>query len=36
MEKLAFVSPGVSLSVAVNPANPNQEVAIDWTKSPIA
>jgi hypothetical protein len=36
MDKLAFVSPGVGLSVAVNPANPNQEVAIDWTKSPIA
>ena len=36
MDKLASVSPGATLSVAVNEADKNQEVAIDWTKSPIA
>jgi hypothetical protein len=36
IDKLAGVSPGIKLSVAVNTANKNQEVAIDWTKSPIA
>ena len=30
------VAPGVKLAVAVNEANKNQEVAIDWDKSPIA
>ena len=35
LDKLAVVAPGVRLSVAVNPANPSQEVAIDWTKSPL-
>jgi len=35
IDKLGYVSPGTSLSVAVNPANPSQEVAVDWTKSPI-
>jgi hypothetical protein len=34
--KLAAVAPGVKLSVAVNEANKNQEVAIDWDASPIA
>ena len=33
--KLAAVAPGVTLSVAVNEANKNQEVAIDWDKSPL-
>jgi hypothetical protein len=35
LDKLGSVAPGVGLSVAVNPANPTQEVAIDWTKSPL-
>jgi hypothetical protein len=34
--KLAGIAPGVKLAVAVNPANKNQEVAIDWTQSPLA
>ena len=34
--KLAAVAPGVKLAVAVNMSNKNQEVAIDWDKSPIA
>jgi hypothetical protein len=34
--KLAAVAPGVKLAVAVNEANKNQEVAIDWDQSPIA
>ena len=34
--KLAYVAPGVKLAVAVNEANKNQEVAIDWDQSPIA
>lgn len=34
LDKLAVVAPGVKLSVAVNTANKNQEVAIDWDKSP--
>ena len=33
--KLAAVAPGVKLAVAVNMSNKNQEVAIDWDKSPI-
>ena len=33
--KLAYVAPGVKLSVAVNMSNKNQEVAIDWDESPI-
>jgi hypothetical protein len=36
MAKLGAVAPGVKLAVAVNEANKNQEVAIDWEKSPIA
>jgi hypothetical protein len=36
LDKLASVSPGVTLSVAVDEADKNQEVAIDWTKSPLA
>jgi hypothetical protein len=35
LDKLAAVSPGVKLAVAVNPENKNQEVAIDWDKSPL-
>jgi hypothetical protein len=36
LAKLAAVAPGVKLAVAVNEANKNQEVAIDWDNSPIA
>jgi hypothetical protein len=36
LAKLAAVAPGVKLNVAVNLANKNQEVAIDWDTSPIA
>ena len=36
LAKLGAVAPGVNLAVAVNEANKNQEVAIDWDKSPIA
>ena len=36
LDKVAYVAPGVTLSVAVNEANKNQEVAIDWDKSPVA
>jgi hypothetical protein len=36
LAKLGVVAPGVKLAVAVNEANKNQEVAIDWEKSPIA
>lgn len=35
LAKLASVAPGVKVAVAVDPANPYQEVAIDWDKSPI-
>jgi hypothetical protein len=35
LAKLAAVAPGVKLAVAVNEANKNQEVAIDWDASPI-
>jgi len=34
-DKVVAVAPGVKLAVAVNQANKNQEVAIDWDKSPI-
>jgi hypothetical protein len=36
IDKVASVAPGVKLAVAVDPANKNQDVAIDWDKSPIA
>jgi hypothetical protein len=36
LTKLAAVAPGVKVAVAVNLANPSQEVAIDWDLSPIA
>ena len=35
LDKIATVAPGVKLAIAVNMANRNQEVAIDWDKSPI-
>jgi len=34
--KVASLSLGAHLNVAVNPANPSHEVTIDWTKSPVA
>ncbi len=34
-EKAALIGPGTRLAVAVNPANRNQEVAIDWNQSPM-
>lgn len=34
--KVAALAPGVKLSVAVDPQNPYQDVAIDWDKSPLA
>ena len=36
LAKLATVAPGVRLAVAVNPANRNNEVAIDWDRSPLS
>ena len=36
LAKVASVAPGVKLAVAVDPADKNEEVAIDWDKSPIA
>jgi hypothetical protein len=36
LAKVATVAPGVKLAVAVNPANRNNEVAIDWDKSPLS
>jgi len=36
LAKLGAVAPGVKLAVAVNEANKNQEVAVDWEKSPLA
>ena len=35
IDKLAAVMPGAKLAVAVDMANKNQDVAIDWDKSPI-
>jgi hypothetical protein len=34
-EKVAAIGPGIKLAVAVNPADRNQEVAIDWNQSPL-
>ena len=34
--KVSTVAPGVTLSVAVNMADRNQEVAIDWDNSPVS
>ena len=36
LAKVAFVAPGVKLAVAVDESDKNEEVAIDWDKSPIA
>ena len=36
LDKVASLAPGVKLAVAVNMANKNQEMAIDWDASPIA
>lgn len=33
--KVAALAPGVRLTVAVDPQNPNQDVAIDWDRSPL-
>ncbi len=33
--KLSAVGPGVTLAVAVDPADPSQEIAIDWDQSPM-
>lgn len=35
LSKVALVAPGVKLAVAVDESDKNQEVAIDWDKSPI-
>jgi len=34
--KVASVAPGVTLAVAINEADKNEDVAIDWDKSPLA
>jgi len=34
--KVAALAPGVKLSVAVDPQNPYQDVAIDWERSPLS
>ena len=34
--KVGYVVPGAKLAVSVNMANKNQEMAIDWEKSPVA
>ena len=36
LAKIGAVAPGVKLTVAVNEANKNQEVAIDWDQSPLS
>jgi hypothetical protein len=36
LAKVASVAPGVRLSVAVDPSDPHEEVAIDWDRSPIS
>ena len=36
LAKIASVAPGVKLAVAVDEADRNEEVAIDWDRSPIA
>jgi len=35
VDKVASVAPGVKLAVAVDESNKNQDVAIDWDKSPL-
>jgi hypothetical protein len=34
--KVGSLALGEQLNVAVNPANPTREVAIDWDMSPVA
>jgi hypothetical protein len=36
LAKVVSVAPGVKLAIAVNMSDRNQEVAIDWDKSPIS
>jgi uncharacterized membrane protein YgcG len=36
VDKVALIAPGVKLAVAVDESNKNQDVAIDWDKSPLA
>jgi len=36
LAKLASVAPGVKLAVAVDESDKNNEVAIDWDRSPLA
>jgi len=36
LAQLATAARGVRLAVAVNPANRNNEVAIDWDRSPLS
>jgi len=36
LAKVTSIAPGVELAVAVDPERPNQEVAIDWDRSPIS
>jgi hypothetical protein len=36
IDKVAAVAPGVKLAVAVDESNKNQDVAIDWDRSPLA
>ena len=35
-EKVGLLAPGIKLSVAVDPQNPYQDVAIDWARSPLS
>jgi hypothetical protein len=36
VDKVSAIAPGVKLAVAVDESNKNQDVAIDWDKSPLA
>ena len=36
LDKVGSIAPGVRLAVAVDQANKNQDVAIDWDRSPLA
>jgi hypothetical protein len=36
LAKVTSIAPGVKLAVAVEPERPNEEVAIDWDRSPIS
>ncbi len=35
LDRVAEIGPGVRLSIANDPANPSQDVAIDWTAPPV-